>query len=528
MKMDKSNDVNTVLSPSKTAVNLSKRIDRLFLLIAAFWTIVIMAVFTLNYRDAHSSAVAIAKEGLVESYNKDLVYRRWAAIHGGVYVRVTPDSPPSPYLAHIPERDISTPSGKKLTLINPAYMTRQVQELAEKQYSHKGHITSLNPLRPENSADEWERKALLSFEHGAKEASSFQLIGNETYLRFMRPFLVEQSCLSCHESQGYKLGEIRGGISVSTPWKPAEEALLIHIWHTIPIFAGIWLIGIFGMFGARSVIKRNISERERADEERLEMEKKLLHTQKLESLAVMAGGIAHDFNNLLQVVLGNLDLALDDIPPDSKARTSILNAIKASERSAELSHQMLTYSGTGFYKLKDLDLSEEVRKNESLLKLNMPKTTSLHFEINEGLPLIRGDADQIQRVITSLVINASEAIGANAGEVTVRTGVMDCDESYLSRSRMEARPDPGEFVFIEATDTGCGMDAETQHKLFDPFFSTKFWGRGLGMAEVMGIVKGHHGAIMVDSQIGKGTTISVLFPVPKKVQVKPVHAMDSI
>ena len=93
---------------------------------------------------------------------------------------------------------------------------------------------------------------------------------------------------------------------------------------------------------------------------------------------------------------------------------------------------------------------------------------------------------------------------------------------------MEARPDPGEFVFIEATDTGCGMDAETQHKLFDPFFSTKFWGRGLGMAEVMGIVKGHHGAIMVDSQIGKGTTISVLFPVPKKVQVKPVHAMDSI
>ena len=230
--MDKSNDVNTVLSPSKTAVNLSKRIDRLFLLIAAFWTIVIMAVFTLNYRDAYSSAVAIAKAGLVESYNKDVVYRRWAANHGGVYVPITSDSPSSPYLAHIPERDISTPSGKKLTLINPAYMTRQVQELAEKQYGYKGHITSLNPLRPENSPDEWEAKDLLSFERGEKEASSFELLGNEKYFRFMRPFIVEQNCLGCHESQGYKLGDIRGRISVSAPWKPVEEALFGHIWHT--------------------------------------------------------------------------------------------------------------------------------------------------------------------------------------------------------------------------------------------------------------------------------------------------------
>ena len=271
------------------------------------------------------------------------------------------------------------------------------------------------------------------------------------------------------------------------------------------------------MFGARNLIKRNISERERADEERLESERKLLHAQKLESLGIMAGGIAHDFNNLLMGVLGNLELALADPDLAPATRRNIEQATQASERSAELSHQMLIYSGTGFYKLKDLDLSEEVRKKESLLKLNMPKTTSLHFEINEGLPLTWGDEDRIQGIIKNLLVNASEAIGDNTGEVTIRTGVMDCDEAYLSGSRLQEKPSPGRFVFLEVADTGCGMDANTQHKLFDPFFTTKFWGRGLGMAEVMGIVKGHHGAIMVESEVGKGTRIRVLFPAPKKV-----------
>ena len=355
--MNKSNAPKTYIPPKKTGGYVGARVDRIFFIIAAFWTLVIVTVFGLNYRDAYSSAVAIAKAGLVESYNKDLVYRRWAAIHGGVYVPITPDSPPSPYLEHIPERDISTPSGKKLTLINPAYMTRQVQELAEKQYGHKGHITSLNPLRPANSPDEWERKVLLAFEQGEKEASSIELLGNEKYFRFMRPFVVEQSCLSCHESQGYKLGDIRGGISVSAPWKPVEEALFGQIWHTIAIFAGIWLIGILGMFGACNVIKRNISERERADEETLEMERKLLHAQKLESLSVMAGGIAHDFNNLLMGVLGNLELALTDPDLAPATRSNIEKATQASERSAELSHQMLIYSGTGFYNPKDLDIA---------------------------------------------------------------------------------------------------------------------------------------------------------------------------
>jgi PAS domain S-box-containing protein len=275
-------------------------------------------------------------------------------------------------------------------------------------------------------------------------------------------------------------------------------------------------------------IIHDITESKRLEAERQEMERKLLHAQKLESLGVMAGGIAHDFNNLLQVVLGNLDLALDDIPPDSEARTSILNAIKASERSAELSGQMLVYSGSAIYFPMDIYLDDLLNKTISLLQSTIPGHSAIDFDICKTLPPIKGKADQIQRLISNLVVNASEAIGETEGAVRLSAGIVDCDEAYLSHSRLEMAPEPGRFVYLEVTDTGCGMDDKTLQRLFDPFFSTKFWGRGLGMAEVMGIVKGHHGAIIVDSEIGKGTTVRVLFPLSEKLQDSSVQVKGVI
>lgn len=257
----------------------------------------------------------------------------------------------------------------------------------------------------------------------------------------------------------------------------------------------------------------DISDQLRAEQDKLDLQTQLVQSQKLEALGTLAGGIAHDFNNQLAVVLGNLELALMDRALDPKTRQKIANAITAAKSSAESSRQMQIYAGNTLRFPVDLDLNELAHKNQDILKSAVSKTTTLHFEIDEGLPLIRGDADQIQLIITSLVMNASEAIGANTGDVTIKTGVMDCDEAYLSLSRLEEKPAPGELVFLEVADNGCGMDAETQHRLFDPFFTTKFRGRGLGMAEVMGLVKGHRGAIIVDSQAGKGTTIRVLFPV---------------
>ena len=170
----------------------------------------------------------------------------------------------------------------------------------------------------------------------------------------------------------------------------------------------------------------------------------------------------------------------------------------------------------------DLDLNELLEKNRSLLKLGVPGHVTLNLAIGDRLPHIKGDADQIQRLVRNILVNASEAIGDNDGEVRLSTGVVDCDETYLSQSRLEEKPEPGLFIFLEVSDTGCGMDAETLHRLFDPFFTTKFLGRGLGMAETLGIVKGHHGALIVVSQIGKGTTIRVLFPELKEAQVSSV------
>ena len=297
---------------------------------------------------------------------------------------------------------------------------------------------------------------------------------------------------------------------------------------------GLMSAGVIEVNGVEYLLTfgRDITDNKRLEADRLEMERKLLHAQKLESLGVMAGGIAHDFNNLLMAIMGGLEFALDDPALTTRTRSSIETAMRASERSAELSRQMLIYSGSAYYTPKELDLGELANKlaheNEHLFNSIIPQNTTLNLKINKGLPLIRGDEDQIQRIITNLILNGSEAIGENTGVVNLTTGVMDCDEAYLSGGSLQEKPSPGRFVFLEVKDTGCGMDAETQRRLFDPFFSTKFWGRGLGMAGVIGIVKGHHGAIMVESEVGKGATIRVLFPVSKKVQGTSVQGEEVV
>jgi PAS domain S-box-containing protein len=257
---------------------------------------------------------------------------------------------------------------------------------------------------------------------------------------------------------------------------------------------------------------RDITERRRAEQDRLEMERRLLHSQKLESLGVLAGGIAHDFNNLLMAILGNLDLALMDLSPVSPARASIEQSVLAARRAADLTRQMLAYSGKGKFDIRELDLSELVEENAHLFRTGIAKIVTLKVQLGRGLPPIKADPGQMQQVIMNLITNASEAMGECAGVISLVTGVQDCDAATLARSRVDEIPPPGRFVFLEVTDTGCGMDDHTLQRLFDPFFTTKFMGRGLGMSAILGIVRAHHGAIIIDSEVGRGTTIRVLFP----------------
>ena len=741
--------------------SIRKKTNHIFILSSILWTTLVIGLFLLSHNEHYDNAILMAKSATIDSFQKDLVYRKWAALHGGVYVPTSDHAHPNPYLANIPDRDVETTSGKKLTLINPAYMTRQVHELGMKEYGLIGHITSLNPLRPENAPDEWERKALLDFQNGSKDVWSVEQMGDRKYFRYMSPMLVESSCIKCHGHQGYKEGDLRGGISVSVPWDSFEAPLKTHLKHVIAIYGLIWLVGILGIFASQRLISGNISkqeitldalcksedmlntvlqatplgiglvkdriiswtndslkemtgylteelygrstrilyetdeefqrvgaviypeisakgqteietrfirkdntvidvllslaaydqadlsvgvvftvmdvserkkaaeqlhenafrleraeltakfgnweldlntkkikgskgaltiygvdkkefeleraqqiplpefrpildqalidviqsqkpydlefkamrqsdkmiidvhsiadfnpntnvvwgviqditEKKQAQEELITMEKRLLHAQKLESLGVLSGGIAHDFNNLLTVIIGNLQLAMCDCDRISPAGRSLTKALEAANRSASLACQMLAYSGKGAFDVKDVNLSAIVADNAQMLRSAIAKTVNMEIELDDNMADVRCDAGQMQQLIMNLIINASEALEGKSGTVKLCTGVRYCDEALLAQSLLIEKPLPQNMAYIKVIDDGCGMGAETINRIFDPFFTSKFTGRGLGMSVVHGIVKGHGGAITVQSEPGKGTTIAVYFPV---------------
>ncbi len=271
----------------------------------------------------------------------------------------------------------------------------------------------------------------------------------------------------------------------------------------------------------------DITDRKIAEEERLRLERQVLQTQKLDSLGILAGGIAHDFNNLLMGILGYAELALKDLEPESRARNCVDQIDRAAQRAAELANQMLAYSGRGRFVVEPIDLNESVDEMVKLLEVSISKKVRLRFDFAE-LPAFEGDVTQVRQIIMNLITNASEAIGHESGEIIVRTGVKECGRDYLdtvsvaSLAGLTGCSPEGNYVFLEVSDNGCGMDQETLERIFEPFFTTKFAGRGLGMAALMGIMRGHKGAIKVSSIPGEGTSIRALFPtseeLPSKVQ----------
>jgi len=256
----------------------------------------------------------------------------------------------------------------------------------------------------------------------------------------------------------------------------------------------------------------DITERKQAEAERLRMERKLQETQKLESLGLVAGGIAHDFNNLLTGILGNASLAHMDLPATSPARPFLQGIEDAAARAADLCRQMLAYAGKGRFVITRIDLSRLVADTTHLLELAIGKNATLQFHLANNLPPVLADATQMRQVIMNLVINASEALGGKNGTVSVTTGAARLNNAYLAKTHLAPELPEGDYVFLEVSDTGCGMDTQTLAKIFDPFFSTKFAGRGLGLAAVQGIVRGHKGAIKVYSEPGRGSSFKVLLP----------------
>ncbi|MCS6939202.1 MAG: PAS domain S-box protein [Roseiflexaceae bacterium] len=247
--------------------------------------------------------------------------------------------------------------------------------------------------------------------------------------------------------------------------------------------------------------------------ERRKHELVMQHRQKLESMGVMAQGIAHEFNNLLGIILNNAELALTTLPPQSPERLSIEAITCASRRAAAITRQMLTYVGHHPLQTSLLSLNDLIREMADLLQASITKSASLVYRLCDHDPIVEGDAAQLRQVLLNLTINAAEAIGDRSGEVVVSTDVRFVDRTFLATTVGTSDLPDGTYAVLSVSDNGCGMDAATLERIFDPFFSTKFIGRGLGLPATLGIVRGHRGAIHVASAPGEGTTISVFLPI---------------
>ncbi len=268
--------------------------------------------------------------------------------------------------------------------------------------------------------------------------------------------------------------------------------------------------------GQFAVVGVDVTERKRAEMERRDMQERLQHTQKLESLGVLAGGIAHDFNNLLVGILGHADLGLSDVSSVSPVRKSLEEIKKAAVRASELTNQMLAYSGKGRFVTKAIDLNELVQEMTHLLEVSISKKIVLKFDLADQLPSVEVDTTQMRQVVMNLITNASDAIENKSGWITVSTEAVQLNKDDLRSTYLADDLPEGYYVVLEVADSGCGMSEETMARIFDPFFTTKFAGRGLGLAALQGIVRGHGGTIKVYSELGKGTTFRVLLPCSDK------------
>ncbi len=249
------------------------------------------------------------------------------------------------------------------------------------------------------------------------------------------------------------------------------------------------------------------------NDRRQALEQRVLQAQKLESLEVLASGVAHDFNNLLTGILGNTDLVRQALAQGQTPDDRLDDIAEASRQAAELCEQMLAFSGKSWRQIVMFDLSDVTRSVRDLLAVSLPKMIEVRQDLVAGLPRCGGDISQIRQVIMNVILNAAEALGERPGTIDIVTGVTECTQERLDRSVVPLAALAGRFAFLEVTDSGDGIDPDYLTRIFDPFFSDKFAGRGLGLAAVLGIVRSHRGAIEIKSALQVGTTFRVLLPI---------------
>lgn len=488
--------------------------------LAAVWSVLVMGSLGWVIYQEQQSTLRTATAAALANINKDISFRKWANSHGGVYVPPTEHTPPNPYLK-IPDRDVTTSSGKTLTLMNPAYILREIQTDFSGDYGYKSHITSLKPLNPNNAPDDWEVSALHGFERGEKELLEIQQIDGQPYLRLMRPFLVDNGCLKCHAQQGYKVGDIRGGISAAVPMQPyltVERQLNIKMLSTHGM---IWLLGLVGLGVSHRRDRRHSDQRRQAEEELTRFKNKLEEEvqQRTTDLvlarnaaeaankakSVFLANMSHELRTPLNAILGFSNMMRKDtqLPERQRQNLDIIN--RSGEHLLVLINDVLEMAkieaGRVLLESAAFDLGGMVRDVTDMMQVRAAEK-GLRLQVDQSSRFPRymlGDEARLRQILINLLSNAVKFTWQ--GEVTLRLGVHKNQTSRL---------------LIEVEDTGVGIAQEDRQRIFEPFVQLgdhrDSKGTGLGLSITRQFVQLMGGRIELQSTPGKGSLFRVDLP----------------